>query len=109
MRDREGRQMHTVGRRRFFVLGMCCALSLARHDALSARPRQTPAAFRWPTGRAAVSLSFDDARTSQVDHGLVALKSIAAKFTSCVLPRLSENPEEVWSQPVADGPQRAAH
>src|SRR3954452_21298944 len=94
MRDREGRQMHTVGRRRFFVLGMCCALSLAGHDALSARPRQTPAAFRWPTGRAAVSLSFDDARTSQVDEGLAALKKMGVKVTFFVTP---EGSKSVWT------------
>jgi hypothetical protein len=61
--------MHTVGRRRFFVVGICCVLGLAADEVLTARSGQTPAVFRWPMGkRAAVSLSFDDARTSQVDE-----------------------------------------
>ena len=74
--------MHTVGRRRFFLLGMrYCALGFGAHAAVAARPGQTSAAFRWPTGRAAVSLSFDDARTSQVDEGLALLKKMGVKVT----------------------------
>jgi peptidoglycan-N-acetylglucosamine deacetylase len=101
--------MHTVGRRRLFVLGMCCALSLARHDALSARPRQTPAAFRWPTGRAAVTLSFDDARTSQVDEGLAALKKMGVKVTFFVTPGGVEKRVDGWKQAVTDGHEIANH
>src|SRR6184192_1929977 len=38
--------------------------------------------FRWPNGRrAAVSLSFDDARVSQIDTGLALLKRQLVKVT----------------------------
>src|SRR6478672_6113463 len=110
MRDREGRQMHMVGRRPFFLLGICYALGFAGHEALAAWPGQTPVAFGWPSGRrAAVSLSFDDARTSQVDEGLALLKKMGVKVTFFVTPEGVEKRLDGWKQAVIDGHEIANH
>jgi peptidoglycan-N-acetylglucosamine deacetylase len=102
--------MHIVGRRRFLLLGMSCALGLAGLDAQSSRPAQTPVAFHWPAGKhAAVSLSFDDARTSQVDEGLALLKKTGVKVTFFVTPDGVEKRLDGWKQAVGDGHEIANH
>jgi peptidoglycan/xylan/chitin deacetylase (PgdA/CDA1 family) len=102
--------MQTVRRRRSFVFGICCALGFAGHVALAARPGQTRVAFPWPTGkRAAVSLSFDDARTSQVDEGLALLKKMGVKVTFFVTPGGVEKRLDGWKQAVIDGHEIANH
>jgi peptidoglycan-N-acetylglucosamine deacetylase len=102
--------MHTLGRRQFFVLGICCALGFAGHEAVAAPPDQTSATFRWPAGkRAAVSLSFDDARTSQVDEGLALLKKMGIKVTFFVTPGGVERRLDGWKQAVLDGHEIANH
>ena len=102
--------MHTVGRRRFFVVGICWALCFAAPGVLTARPGQIPVAFRWPTGkRAAVSLSFDDARTSQVDEGLALLKKMGIKVTFFVTPEGVEKRLDGWKQAASDGHEIANH
>jgi peptidoglycan-N-acetylglucosamine deacetylase len=110
MRGREERQMHAMGRRRFCLLGICCGLGLAGHETLAALPGQTSVAFRWPTGkRAAVSLSFDDARASQVDEGLALLKKMGIKVTFFVTPGGVEKRLDGWKQAVLDGHEIANH
>jgi peptidoglycan/xylan/chitin deacetylase (PgdA/CDA1 family) len=43
--------------------------------------------FSWPEGkRAAVSLSFDDARLSQIDTGLALFRRLGVKATFYVVP-----------------------
>jgi peptidoglycan-N-acetylglucosamine deacetylase len=102
--------MHMVGRRQFFLLGIYCALGFAGHEAIATGPGQTPAAFRWPTGkRAAISLSFDDARTSQIDEGLALLKRMGVKVTFFVTPEGVEKRLEGWKQAVLDGHEIANH
>ena len=102
--------MHTVERRRFFVVGICWALCFAAPGVLTARPGQIPVAFRWPTGkRAAVSLSFDDARTSQVDEGLALLKKMGIKVTFFVTPGGVEKRLDGWKQAASDGHEIANH
>jgi peptidoglycan-N-acetylglucosamine deacetylase len=101
--------MHTAGRRRFFLLGFCCALGFASHETFAARPGQTPVLFRWPAGRAAISLSFDDARTSQVDDGLALLKKMGIRVTFFVTPAGVEKRLDGWKQAVLDGHEIANH
>jgi peptidoglycan-N-acetylglucosamine deacetylase len=102
--------MHMLGRRQFFLLGIYCALGFAGHEAIATGPGQTPAAFRWPTGkRAAISLSFDDARTSQIDEGLALLKRMGVKVTFFVTPEGVEKRLEGWKQAVLDGHEIANH
>ena len=67
-------------------------------------------AFHWPDGkRAAVSLNFDDARLSQVDTGLAALRQAGVKATFFVLPSQVEKRLSGWKQAVADGHEIANH
>lgn len=66
--------------------------------------------FRWPDGKkAAVSLSFDDARLSQVDNGLAFFKRKGVKVTFFVLPAGVEKRLDGWKQAVADGHEIANH
>ena len=66
--------------------------------------------FEWPAGkRVAVSLSFDDARLSQVDVGLPLLKRHGVKATFYVsLPRLAERLAG-WREAVAAGHEIGNH
>ena len=49
--------------------------------------QQASSAFSWPKGkRAAVSLSFDDARVSQPDSGIALLDHYGIKATFFVVP-----------------------
>jgi len=66
--------------------------------------------FHWPNGkRAAVSLSFDDARLSQVDTGLALFKKNGVKVTFFVQPSGVEKRLAGWKQAVTDGHEIANH
>ena len=66
--------------------------------------------FSWPhEHRAAVSLTFDDARPSQVDVGLPIMDRAGVKATFYVSPpRLDERPLD-WRQAVARGHEMGNH
>ncbi len=93
------------GNRAVSVLS-CILLSLASLGA----GQDTPRAFRWPEGkRAAISLSFDDARPSQIDAGLPLFARHGARVTFYVSPsRMKERPEG-WRQAVAAGHEIGNH
>jgi peptidoglycan-N-acetylglucosamine deacetylase len=77
-----------------------------------ARPHQTPESrpFQWPQGkRAAVSLSFDDARVSQVDTGLALLNEHHVKVTFFVQAENISHRLEGWKKAVADGHEIGNH
>lgn len=64
----------------------------------------------WPEGkRAAVSLSFDDARPSQVDTGLAVLDRFGAKATFYVVPVRVEPKLDGWKRLVASGHEIGNH
>lgn len=66
--------------------------------------------FRWPKGkRAAISLSFDDARLSQVDRGLPILDAYGVKATFYVLPYRVEQRLSGWKKAVANGHEIGNH
>jgi peptidoglycan/xylan/chitin deacetylase (PgdA/CDA1 family) len=66
--------------------------------------------FQWPNGRkAAVSLSFDDARPSQVDIGLPLLEKAGVKVTFFVIPSAVELRLQGWRRAVADGDEIGSH
>lgn len=78
----------------------------------SAHPANAPPPkrFHWPDGkRAAVSLSFDDARTSQIDTGLALLKSEGVKVTFFVTSGNLGNRRAGWKQAVAEGHEIGNH
>src|SRR6266513_3096056 len=60
--------------------------------------------FHWPDGRrAAVSLSFDDARLSQVDTGLALFRKLGVRVTFFVQSAYIQERLAGWKQAVADG------
>ena len=71
----------------------------------------TPRPFAWPTGkRAAVSLSFDDARFSQIDAGVPLLDSYDLKGTFYVSPaNLSGERLPRWRQAAVNGHEIGNH
>ena len=71
---------------------------------------QTANPFQWPHGkRAAVSLSFDDSRLSQIDAGLAVLRKEGVKATFYVqAPRVEERLEG-WKKAVAEGHEIGNH
>src|SRR5438128_1749901 len=66
--------------------------------------------FRWPNGRrAAVSLSFDDARVSQIDTGLALLKRQLVKVTFFVQAEQVRKRLDGWKKAVAEGHEIGNH
>jgi peptidoglycan/xylan/chitin deacetylase (PgdA/CDA1 family) len=85
--------------------------TLVREQWVTATPPQKSAkAFHWPSGkRVAVSLSFDDARRSQVDRGLDVLNSAGVKVTFFVLPENVKKQLAGWKRAVASGHEIGNH
>lgn len=72
-------------------------------------PAQQPR-FSWPDGkRAAVSLTFDDGRPSQIDTGLPLLEKLGIRVTFFVLPGNVEKRLEGWKRAAALGHEIANH
>jgi peptidoglycan/xylan/chitin deacetylase (PgdA/CDA1 family) len=67
-------------------------------------------AFVWPQGkRAAVSLTFDDARPSQVDAGIPILDRYGVKATFYLSPPNIEQRQEAWRLAAAHGHEMGNH
>jgi len=66
--------------------------------------------FSWPAGkRAAISLTFDDARFSQIDNGLPLLDEYGAKATFYVLIQPLEERLDAWKKAAANGHEIGNH
>jgi peptidoglycan/xylan/chitin deacetylase (PgdA/CDA1 family) len=66
--------------------------------------------FSWPKGKqAAVSLSFDDARPSQVDKGTAVLDQYNVKATFYLVPSTVEQRLPGWKKAVASGHEMGNH
>jgi peptidoglycan/xylan/chitin deacetylase (PgdA/CDA1 family) len=90
---------------RFVLIG---ASAVCLGGALLAKDQ--PKTFHWPEGkRVAVSLSFDDARSSQIDVGLPLLNRYGAKVTFYVNPPNLQKRLEGWKQAVASGHEIGSH
>jgi peptidoglycan-N-acetylglucosamine deacetylase len=67
-------------------------------------------AYPWPEGkRVALSLSFDDARLSQIDVGMALLAKHGVKATFYVVPGDVERRLEGWKRAVAAGQEIGNH
>jgi peptidoglycan/xylan/chitin deacetylase (PgdA/CDA1 family) len=66
--------------------------------------------FKWPNGiKAAISLSFDDARLSQVDVGTPLLDHYGVKATFVLVPSNVEKRLDKWKKAAADGHELGNH
>jgi len=72
--------------------------------------RRSSPQFQWPEGkRVAVSLTFDDARPSQLDVGVPLLNRHGVKATFYLSPRRAATRLEGWKKAAADGHEMANH
>jgi peptidoglycan/xylan/chitin deacetylase (PgdA/CDA1 family) len=89
--------------------------SIAFMGALLMLPKVTASqsaapAFQWPEGkRLAVSLSFDDARHSQVEGGTALLDQYDVKATLYLVPRAMKERLDGWKKAVASGHEIGNH
>jgi peptidoglycan/xylan/chitin deacetylase (PgdA/CDA1 family) len=82
------------------------ALALLVCVAAAAQNARSP----WPEGRrAAVSLTFDDARPSQIDTGLPLLEKLGVRATFFVSPKNLEQRLEGWKRAAAQGHEIGNH
>lgn len=89
-------------------LGLCRFVGGQYQVPKGAGPDLTP--FQWPEGkRAAISLTFDDARTSQIDIGLPLLDRQRVKATFFVSPQSVEKRLPGWKQAVGNGHEIGNH
>jgi peptidoglycan-N-acetylglucosamine deacetylase len=73
-------------------------------------PEEVAMAFTWPAGkRMALTLSFDDARASQVDEGTPLLDKHGVKATFYVLPSGVNKHLQRWRDTVAAGHEIGNH
>ncbi len=85
-----------------------CSLSNLQDKELAAFEQQDD--FRWPEGkRAAISLTFDDARFSQIDCGLPILDEYNAKATFYVSIQPLEERLDAWKRAAANGHEIGNH
>ena len=66
--------------------------------------------FPWPNGAtAAVSLTFDDSRLSQIDHGIPILNAAGLRGTFYISPSHFEGRLDGWKAALADGHEIGNH
>lgn len=96
------------------TIGLCCTAFLNSQASGQNPPHPDTGAgektFHWPQGkRAALSLSFDDARLSQIDTGLELLNKCGVHVTFYVNPNGVEKRLEGWKRVVASGHEIGNH
>lgn len=88
---------------RFLAVAAACGM-------LSPAAARAQGGFAWPQGkRAAVSLSFDDARLSQVDVGRPFFEKHGVKATFFVSVKSAEKRLEEWKKMIAAGHEIGSH
>ena len=91
------------------ILLFTCVL-LCGGIASSVHGQQTPTNFAWPEGKQiAVSITFDDARLSQVDVGTGLLDQYDVKATFYVVPGAVKQRLEGWKKAAAKGHEIGNH
>jgi peptidoglycan-N-acetylglucosamine deacetylase len=77
---------------------------------MSAPPAPAPGSFQWPKGyRAAVSLSFDDARLTQADVGIPLLDRLGVKATFYVSIWQMRQRLDAWRKAASGGHELGNH
>lgn len=72
--------------------------------------QQNSSVFSWPKGKqVAISLTFDDGRTSQVDTGTALLDRYGVKATFYVVPSAVKQRVEGWKKAVKNGHEIGNH
>ena len=73
-------------------------------------PERTRTTFHWPDGKKmAISLTFDDARLSQIDKGLSILDSYGVKATFYLSPENMMQRVDGWKEAVSNGHDMGNH
>jgi len=92
------------------ILSVFLLMMSATAISKSLSAQQADANFKWPAGnKAAVSLTFDDARFSQPDTGIAFLDRYKIKATFFVVPSNVEQRIEGWKKAVASGHEIGNH
>lgn len=103
-------RMHIRQRRQQLVVFACSPALLLTACFNVVNAQQDTAAFKWPDGKkAAISLSFDDARESQVIRGTGLLDQYGIKATFFVVPSSVEKQLSGWKKAVASGHEIGNH
>jgi len=117
---RSGRLGRILRRGRFSLsqilalLLVAAVISYAAAPQANRRPRSErhldPSGFPWPNGAsAALSLTFDDGRSSQVTHAVPLLDSFNVKATFYAQPENLLEELELWQQAIASGHEIGNH
>jgi len=89
-----------------FVLHLSLFFLVAMQVSLA----QSQPSFAWPDGKqVAISLTFDDARESQVEGGAALLDQFGVKGTFYVVPAAVQRKLEGWKKAVANGHEIGNH
>ncbi len=97
----------TVGLSLIFCLASACAL---RPKPGAAAGAGGPEKFSWPKGKkAAVSLTFDDARLSQIDNGMPVFRARKVRATFYVQPEYVAQRLAGWKKAVKEGHEVGNH
>ncbi|TMP32691.1 polysaccharide deacetylase family protein [Pseudoalteromonas rubra] len=92
------------------LLGCTLCLQVAQAGTPASTDKQQADAFSYPKGaRYAVSLTFDDARVSQLDVGVPILDKYGVKATFYVMPGPVQARLEDWRKVVAAGHELGNH
>jgi len=92
------------------VGALLVALNVALMISVPVVAQQPSPGFRWPDGKSfALSLSFDDARESQVDNVLPVLDRHGVKATFFLVPSLAEKRLDGWKRAVVAGHEIGNH
>jgi len=88
---------------KIFILAIYCVAAIGFATA------QTPV-IRWPEGKqVAISLTFDDARASQVERGTALLNEYGVKATFYVVPSAVKEKLAGWKRAVQAGHEIGSH
>ena len=91
-------------KRAYICLGLCLITGI------DAPGQLTDSGFSWPEGkRAALSLTFDDARQSQVTQGTAFLDKHGVKATFYVIPEAMKSVLPLWKQALSNGHEIGNH